>query len=407
MGISPADLVTVGTTVPTFGEVVPVVRATLGAGTKRTYGTHLNRLEQQWPDRRLDDVTKPDLDEMAQAIRATHRVNRASQGGATAVAHFVSTVRYVYRYAEAKGWIRPCDNPARQVALPARRPSHRYAIPSHQLTEICHVTATTGNDPELDSLIIRLHLETACRRSGALALRPHDLDTDQCLIYLREKEGTDRWQPVSPTLMRHLLAHAQDRHSPPSGQLLRYLNGKPITGRRYDHIWKRIGETLPWVTIQGVTAHWLRHTTLTWVERNFGYAVARAFAGHHSKTIKAVGRSWLPGPTPNTCVSMSPTTDPPCVNSATPPDGRAFTPSSMPPPPICAFDHCATTSHSIGSGSPRGQPSSPNTGQPDSANHAAACCPSPASTAHADFWAPSTLKIARLAKCPQSKIAAA
>ena len=27
-------------------------------------------------------------------------------------------------------------------------------------------------------------------------------------------------------------------------------------------------------------AHWLRHTTLTWVERRFGYAVARAYAGH-------------------------------------------------------------------------------------------------------------------------------
>jgi hypothetical protein len=26
--------------------------------------------------------------------------------------------------------------------------------------------------------------------------------------------------------------------------------------------------------------HWLHHTTLTWVERNFGYAVARAYAGH-------------------------------------------------------------------------------------------------------------------------------
>ena len=26
--------------------------------------------------------------------------------------------------------------------------------------------------------------------------------------------------------------------------------------------------------------HWIRHTTLTWVERSFGYAVARACAGH-------------------------------------------------------------------------------------------------------------------------------
>lgn len=31
---------------------------------------------------------------------------------------------------------------------------------------------------------------------------------------------------------------------------------------------------------QGISTHWLRHTTLTWVERNFGYAIARAYAGH-------------------------------------------------------------------------------------------------------------------------------
>ncbi|HEY6798608.1 MAG TPA: hypothetical protein VI248_28355, partial [Kineosporiaceae bacterium] len=36
----------------------------------------------------------------------------------------------------------------------------------------------------------------------------------------------------------------------------------------------------PWVATQGVSAHWLRHTTLTWVERTHGYAVAQAYAGH-------------------------------------------------------------------------------------------------------------------------------
>ena len=37
---------------------------------------------------------------------------------------------------------------------------------------------------------------------------------------------------------------------------------------------------LPWVRTQQISIHWIRHTTLTWVERNFGYAVARAYAGH-------------------------------------------------------------------------------------------------------------------------------
>ena len=27
---------------------------------------------------------------------------------------------------------------------------------------------------------------------------------------------------------------------------------------------------------QGISSHWIRHTILTWVERNFGYAVAHA-----------------------------------------------------------------------------------------------------------------------------------
>jgi hypothetical protein len=30
----------------------------------------------------------------------------------------------------------------------------------------------------------------------------------------------------------------------------------------------------------GISVHWLRHTTITWVERRYGYAVARAYAGH-------------------------------------------------------------------------------------------------------------------------------
>lgn len=109
--------------------------------------------------------------------------------------HFVSTVRCVYNHAEKARWIRPQDNPARHLSMPARRTAHRYAILPPQLAEICHTAATTGDDPALDSLLLRLHLETACRRGGGLALRPQNLDPDQCLIWLREKGGSDRWQP--------------------------------------------------------------------------------------------------------------------------------------------------------------------------------------------------------------------
>ena len=54
---------------------------------------------------------------------------------------------------------------------------------------------------------------------GALALRPIDLDPDQCLILLREKGETQRWQPVSPTLMAHLQHHARRRRARDFGGL--------------------------------------------------------------------------------------------------------------------------------------------------------------------------------------------
>src|SRR5207253_1675650 len=95
--------------------------------------------------------------------------------------------------------------------------STRRAAPDTRLAEINRVAAAPGNDPQLDTLLLRLHTETACRRGGALALRPSDLDPDQCLVQLREKGETVRWQPVSPTLMARLVEHGRERQAPPAG----------------------------------------------------------------------------------------------------------------------------------------------------------------------------------------------
>ena len=67
--------------------------------------------------------------------------------------------------------------------------------------------------------------------------------------------------------MARLVEHGQERHAPADGQLLRYANGRPITSRRYDHLWARLGRELSWVATEGISTHWIRHTILTWVER--------------------------------------------------------------------------------------------------------------------------------------------
>jgi integrase len=108
-------------------------------------------------------------------------------------------MRCFYKRAVADGHIAEGRNPARKVPKPARLASTRSALADDRLAELTQAASTSGDDPELDSLILRFHIETACRRGGLLALRPKDLDVEQCLVLLREKGETFRWQPVSPT----------------------------------------------------------------------------------------------------------------------------------------------------------------------------------------------------------------
>jgi integrase len=311
LGVSPEELLNhtgaapggtgSAVTVPTVSEYLPRVLSAVSPGTRQAYEPYWRRIEQAWGSRRLDELDAVEVQQLAEHTRGTAVVRRNSRGGQSAAAHLISAARCLYQYAESDGLITPATNPARRARKPRTLASTRRAIPDARLAEINHVVARTGNDPELDTLILRVHQETACRRGGALALRPCDLDRQQCLVLLREKGHTQRWQPVSPTLMQHLTNHAAERQydgdevdvSPASERsddqpaeadddrpLLRYRNGRPITVRRYDYLWNRVGQHLPWAATQGITAHWLRHTTLTWVERNFGYAVARAYAGH-------------------------------------------------------------------------------------------------------------------------------
>jgi integrase len=303
MGVAPADLLRTSANprdVPTFADYIPHVSGAVSRGTHRVYGSYWKRVIQAWGPRPITEVTASDVSQLAEQVKATVVKRRNARGGRGAAEHLIAALRCMYKYAIADGILTESENPAARVPKPRRLQSTRRALPDGRLEEILHVAATTGDDPALDALLLRLHIETACRRGGALALLPEDLDAEQCLIQLREKGETVRWQPVSPTLMSHLLAHGESRGGFASNRrLLRYANGKAISTRRYDYLWRRLRDHIPWVATQQVSMHWIRHTTLTWVERNFGFATAQAYAGHedHGRGGKAMAtyiRAGLP-----------------------------------------------------------------------------------------------------------------
>jgi len=289
LGLRPEQLLSkpAAQTMPTFADYVDRVAAAVPASTLRVYGTYWRKLKAAWGHRRIDEPSHTEVKQFVLNIKGQVVVRRNARGGRTAMEHMVAAFRCLYSFAIDDGFIAVTDSPAATIERPRRLPSNRYALTPSQLAEINETAAATGNDPQLDSLLLRLHHETACRRGGALALRPIDLNPRLCLIRLREMGETERDQPVSPTLMAALVLHVKRGDGDEQGQLLRTRTGKPITRRRYDYLWGRLGREIPWVRALGVSAHWLRTTTLTWVERNYGYAVARAFAGHNDRRSNA------------------------------------------------------------------------------------------------------------------------
>ncbi|GAA5199567.1 hypothetical protein GCM10023322_75460 [Rugosimonospora acidiphila] len=267
--------------VPTMAQYLPQVMAAAGPGARRTYGSYWVRMATLWGDRPLDAIAATDIEALKHEAAAMALCRRNGRGGRHAGEHVIAAARAIYNRAIADGIIERAESPAHRIGKPRRLPSTRRALTASELEQINLVAHTSGNDVVLDAILLRLHTETACRRGGALGLRLMDLDRENGLVQLREKGGTLRCQPITLDLAGSLaeLAHARGAVHP-TDALLRYRNGAPLTSRRYDQLWRRIGQQLPWVAAQNISTHWLRHTTLTWVERHFNYGVARAYAGH-------------------------------------------------------------------------------------------------------------------------------
>ena len=245
---------------PTFAEYVPVVSAAVSAGTRRAYGSYWNRVIEHWGARRLDEPTPSEIRQLMAYVKTHVVARRNARGGRSAEEHLVAALRCLYQRAVDDGLIGGADNPARKVAKPRRLPTTRRALPDTRLAEINEVAAATGDDPELDTLLLRLHTETACRRGGALALRPAGSRRGPVPD---PAAGEGRDGPLAAGL-----AHLDGAASPGmagSGMPRRTGSccGTRTGGRSppagMTTCGTRFGRHLPWVRTQQISSHWIRH----------------------------------------------------------------------------------------------------------------------------------------------------
>jgi integrase len=270
--------------VPTVAEYVETVEASFSQGTAGTYKSYWRLAVTRFGGRPIDAIGVDDCESVvADAVERARR-NRPGTDGRSARENCIGALRALFARAERAGLV--VKSPAAHLEKPRRLPNRRRALEDDELREVIDAVRTTSQDPDLDLLLIRFHLESGARREGALNLRQRDLDGRRSTVWLREKFGIEREQPISPSLLRALENHSSTRGATAAeNSVLRGRSGRPITRRRYNTVFDRARPCLPWAERTPVSAHILRHTAITAVERHAGFAVAQAFAGHSASSV--------------------------------------------------------------------------------------------------------------------------
>lgn len=275
--------------IPTIAEFVPLVAAGYTERSRRTYNSYWRLLVEQIGERPITAVTVDDVIGVVDEAARRAKQRRTGSNGRASKESCIGAVRAVFTRAQRAGLV--STNPAAAVDKPRRLPNRRRALSPNELDDLWAAVTATTRDPDLDLLLLRFHLETGARRVGAIRLRVRDLDPLRQTIWLREKFDAEREQPVSRTLLDAVVCIANQRgSSSPDDPVLRTLHRRndalaPITDRTYDRIFTKAQERVPWAARTPLTAHVLRHTAVTAVERVAGFAVAQAFAGHQPNSV--------------------------------------------------------------------------------------------------------------------------
>jgi site-specific recombinase XerD len=292
LGLSPDDLRSLAQLIEHTASTVlvrDIAEAKIAAlPDNHRYIPSLRRLIEWAGDTAASKVTAADI--TAWASRAGHEaLQRANaRHGVGASEAFVLAARAAYTGALADGDLR--DNPAADVELPARPASQRTALSCEQLRQAHLCLLAHSRDPDLDDLVYQLLRETACRRGGVIGLAVPNLAASSRTVRVIEKYGKDRWQPVSAHLVDRLLGHHAERGCGASCTLvLHRTDGGHLNNKWFESFGRRV-QHLSWAAELGVTAHWLRHTTLTDIERLAGVRIAGAYAGHADNSFGVTGR---------------------------------------------------------------------------------------------------------------------
>ncbi|MEV4343477.1 hypothetical protein AB0J83_03210 [Actinoplanes sp. NPDC049596] len=238
----------------------------LAERTVELYTHYLELFASKHGDDALDKITYTHIVEFSLWAQSLAVTRSTSVNGASAAEHAISAARRLLDTGVRNGFIGM--NVAKSVNKPARQESRRRPLDEAHIAQMYMVVT------DEETGILRFLQETACRREGMLNLTPQRVNRKNQTVLLHEKGSKVREQPVSSMMIDWL--------TEPGCPIYKW------TPRKNDGLWSRIQRDLDWAAEMGVTTHWMRHTTLSKVERvTRSMGLTAAFAGHKLSGIGA------------------------------------------------------------------------------------------------------------------------
>lgn len=278
---------------PTYAEAVPRYLESLIPTTAQSYGTALRRYLEHFPDSTIIELTvdrhEAFIRRQAQGrSRAGHLSNSVIESMQTAIKGLETWA------SQQEEWsFRPRLTDLKvQVE---RDVEARIPLSEEQLADVMTMLPALHRDPFSITVGLRAFRELAIRRQSTFSLSISDLtlgelpvdrlldldyrpDLDVVVRVWMEK--TRRYNTLRcsrPLAAGLLMLHARDPKEP---KLFKQLTGTPLHANYWHNAFSKLDGVRPWAAELDFGPHYIRHTTLTDVERIAGSSVARRYAGH-------------------------------------------------------------------------------------------------------------------------------
>ena len=262
-----------------------IVEKGLSSNTVAAYGRDLGRFTQFLQAREVDH-----LDQVSPALLGDFVTVLSQDLGASSVRRVLSSVRGLFRYAGAEGWIvvDPTDE-LNSPNVPLKLPKALSVGDCVAMVESCDASTVLG---VRDRALLEFLYGSGARISEAVGLTPDALDVEDRSVLLRGKGGKQRRVPIGSYAIAALEAYlvrsrpALAVRSPVPRQV--FLNARGGVLSRQS-AWGIVSAAAGRAGVVDVSPHTLRHSFATHLlEGGADVRVVQELLGHASVTTTQI-----------------------------------------------------------------------------------------------------------------------